>query len=67
MASKKKKKECKKLLKMSWNEEIPVIDEDSKFFICKGQQFRRSNPEILEVIEIAEPVLEEEAEERSDE
>lgn len=67
MASKKKKKECKKLLKMSWNEEIPVIDEDSKFFICKGQQFRKSNPEILEVIEIAEPVLEEEAEERSDE
>lgn len=66
MASKKKKKECKKLLKMSWDEEIPVIDEDSKFFICKGQQFRKSNPEILEVIEIAEPVLEEE-EERSDE
>lgn len=67
MASKKKKKECKKLLKMSWNEEIPVIEEDSKFFICKGQQFRKSNPEILEVIEIAEPVLEDEAEERSDE
>lgn len=67
MASKKKKKECKKLLKMSWNEEIPVIEEDSKFFICKGQQFRKSNPEIMEVIEIAEPVLEEESEERSDE
>lgn len=72
MASKRKKKDTKKLLKMAWNEEIPVLDEDSKFFICKGQQFRKSNPNILEVVEetveeIDEmPVPDKDEEERSE-
>lgn len=66
MATKRKKKDAKKALRMSWGEEIPVINEDSRFFICKGQQFRKSNPNILEVIIVEEKKEEEIEEERGE-
>ena len=63
MATKRKKKDARKALRMSWGEEIPVINEDSRFFICKGQQFRKSNPNILEVLIVEEKKEEKEPEE----
>lgn len=67
MASKKKKKDAKNALRMSWGEEIPVISEDSRFFICKGQKFRKSNPNILEILTVEEQKKEETKEERGEE
>lgn len=67
MAIKRKKKDAQKALRMSWGEEIPVINEDSRFFICKGQQFRKSNPNILEVLIVEETKKEESEEERGEE
>lgn len=67
MATKRKKKDAKKVLRMSWGEEIPVINEDSRFFICKGQQFRKSNPNILDVLIVEEKKEEESEEERGEE
>lgn len=66
MATKRKKKDAKKALRMSWGEEIPVVNEDSRFFICKGQQFRKSNPNILEVLIVEEKKEEESEEERGE-
>ena len=63
MATKREKKDAQKALRMSWGEEIPVINEDSRFFICKGQQFRKSNPNILDVLIVEEKKEEEEPEE----
>ena len=54
MASKKKKKDAKKLLRMAWGDEILVLDEDSRFFICKDCKFRKTNPMISEVLEVKE-------------
>lgn len=67
MATKRKKKDAQKALRMSWGEEIPVINEDSRFFICKGQKFRKSNPNILEVLIVEEKKEEESEEERGEE
>lgn len=67
MATKRKKKDAKNALRMLWGEEIPVINEDSRFFICKGQQFRKSNPNILEVIIVEEKKEDESEEERGEE
>ena len=67
MATKRKKKDARKALRMSWGEEIPVINEDSRFFICKGQQFRKSNQNILEVLIVEEKKEEESEEERGEE
>ena len=67
MATKRKKKDAQKALRMSWGEEIPVINEDSRFFICKGQKFRKSNPNILEVLTVEEKKEEESEEERGEE
>lgn len=67
MATKRKKKDAQKALRMSWGEEIPVVNEDSRFFICKGQQFRKSNPKILEVLIVEEKKEEESEEERGEE
>lgn len=67
MAIKRKKKDAQKALRMSWGEEIPVINEGSRFFICKGQQFRKSNPNILEVLIVEERKEEESEEERGEE
>lgn len=67
MATKRKKKDAQKALRMSWGEEIPVINEDSRFFICKGKQFRKSNPNILEVLIVEEKKEEESEEERGEE
>lgn len=66
MASKKKKKDVSKAIRMAWGEEIPVICEDSRFFICKEQKFKKNNPSILEVLEVKKEDVEPE-EERSDE
>lgn len=66
MASKKKKKDAAKVLYMAWGEEIPVLCEDSRFFICKEQKFKKNNPSILEVLEVKKEEAEPE-EERSDE
>lgn len=66
MATKRKKKDAQKALRMSWGEEIPVINEDSRFFICKGQQFRKSNPNILEVLIVEEKKEEVSEEERGE-
>lgn len=67
MATKRKKKDAQKALRMSWGEEIPVVNEDSRFFICKGQQFRKSNPNILEVLIVEEKKEEDSEEERGEE
>lgn len=67
MATKRKKKDAQKALRMSWGEEIPVINEDSRFFICNGQKFRKSNPNILEVLIVDDKKEEESEEERGEE
>lgn len=67
MATKRKKKDARKALRMSWGEEIPVINEDFRFFICKGQQFRKNNPNILEVLTVEDKKEDESEEERGDE
>lgn len=68
MASKKKKsKDIQKVLHMTWGEAIPILDEDSRFYICKDQKFRKSNPNILEVLIVEEKKEEESEEERGEE
>lgn len=43
-------KKTRKVLRMKNGEVIPVVETKGRFFICEGQQFRRSNPEIAEVV-----------------
>ena len=44
------KKKTKTVLRMKNGEVIPVTETKGRFFICEGRQFRRSNPEIAEVV-----------------
>ncbi len=43
-------KKTQKVLRMKNGEVIPVVETKGRFFICEGRQFRRSNPEIAEVV-----------------
>lgn len=43
-------KKTRKVLRMKSGEVIPVVETKGRFFICEGRQFRRSNPEIAEIV-----------------
>lgn len=51
-----------KMLKMQDGRKYEVVSENGKYYFCKDTQFRKLNPNIVEIIEVEEETKKIEAE-----
>lgn len=46
------KRKTKRVLRLDTGQEFEIVSERGRYYVCKGTQFRKSNPAIQKIYEV---------------